>query len=129
MFKGVSILSKDFKGQNITVIDDITIVTNRQKKKEMDNKLAYKWYLESTDQERSIFQTSVFDKEEVRTIIIKHLSDFPKDTLLWYKVNKNDKYVGDDFIAAYSVNPNNNIPSKEVFIGKRLCYKSLYNPL
>lgn len=36
MFKGVSIVSKDFKGQNITVLDDITIVTNRKKKNDMD---------------------------------------------------------------------------------------------
>lgn len=91
----------------------------------MKTDLFYKWYLESVESDSKIYQTLKFDKEETRRIIIRHLSDYPKDTLLWYKVNEDEEYVGDDLIGSYSVNPKNNTPSKEIQKGNNLYYKGL----
>lgn len=69
-----------------------------------------------------------FDKEVIRTEIIKHLSNNPTDVVeLCKEFSKKDlkRYVGYDIISVYGINPKNGQPSLIITKNNREYYKSL----
>ena len=71
-----------------------------------------------------------FDKEVVRTEIVKHLSNNPTDVVeLCKEYSKKDlkRYAGYNIINLYGVNPNNGQPSLIITKNNKEYYKSLIN--
>lgn len=83
------------------------------------------YYLESEISEKRIVEFFRFNYIAIKKAIIYYLENNPTDTILYYKVANDEKFVGDDLIAFYAINPKNGKPSKLVFKGDKTFYKSL----
>lgn len=84
----------------------------------------------SQSEEMPIKFFDAFDKEVIRTEIIKHLSNNPTDVVeLCKEYSQKDlkRYKGYNIISFYGINPKNGKPSLIITKNNREYYKSLIN--
>lgn len=82
-------------------------------------------YLLSENTENKIAVFNSFDSNEIKNKIVEHLTSNPSDTLELCKVSNDKKYVGDDIIDFFAVNPKNQKVSKIITRGTKEYFKEL----
>lgn len=89
---------------------------------------ALKHHLFSENEDMPIAWFEKFDKDEIKTAIIKHLTEHPNDILEHCK-ELNDtvsQLLGQsEILGFYEINPTNKRPSRIVMKGNKKYYKSL----
>lgn len=84
------------------------------------------YYLESVELDKRVYQLfsgNWFDRDVIREEMEKHFFEYPEDTLIWCKVDKNLETVGDDIIDFYEMH--NGFICKVVTKGSKDYYKKL----
>ena len=82
-------------------------------------------YLESLDKDNIIYKFDKFDADIIKQCIINYFKNThnQKDELWFFKVDSNNKTVGDDYIDAFVFR--NGEVCKEIQKGNRTFYKRL----
>lgn len=83
------------------------------------------YYLQSQNTNEIIKRFDLFDKEAIRTAIIDHLKKNSTDTVEYYKESKDKRFVGNDLLDFYEVNPKSKEVSKCILKGAKTYFRSI----